>query len=82
MSEISGFLRCSCWAKFDCKIKFSTPSEREKICEIESLIRKQSKVLSTEESVLATYFMFISIVSETIWYVGFCKGYYFGSSWL
>ena len=50
----------------------STPSI--KVCEFESLIRGQDKILSTIESALENNFLLISFLSESIWYVGFREG--------
>ena len=51
-----------------------------KVCEFESLIRGQDKILSTKKSALENNFLFISFSSESIRYVGFCEGWYFASS--
>ena len=79
MSGTSAFLRRSCWAKSVRKSPVSTPS-RIKVCEIDSLIRGQDKILSTKESALENNFLFVSFLSESILYLGFCEGWYFGSS--
>ena len=57
----------------------STPS-KFKVCEFESLIRGQDNNLSTKVSALANIFLFISFLSESISYVGFCKSWYLGIS--
>ena len=51
-----------------------------KVCEFESLIPGEDKILSTKESALEINFLFISFLSESIWYVGFYEGRHFGSS--
>ena len=79
ISGTSAVLGCSCWAKSDKKIPVSTPSKIE-VWEFESLIRGQDKILYTKESALANYFLPSSFLSESIWCVGFCEGWYFGSS--
>ena len=68
-----------CLRFYDRKNPVSKPS-KIKVCEIESLIRGQDKILSTKESVLENNSLFISFLGESIWYVGFCEGWYFGSS--
>ena len=79
MTETSAFLRRSCWAKSNRKFPVSKPS-KIKVCEFESFIRGQDKNLSTKESALEKEFLFISFLSESIWYVGFCGGWYFWRS--
>ena len=56
MSGTSVFLRRSCWEKSDSKTPVSTPSNI-KVCEIESLIRGQDKILSAKECALANKFL-------------------------
>ena len=80
ISGTSAFLRRNCWANSDWKIPVSTPS-KNKVCEFESLIRGRDKILSTNESALEKNFLFISFLSESTWYVGFCESWYFGNSW-
>ena len=55
----------------------STPSKII-VCEFESLMREQDKILSISESVHS--FLLISLFRESIWYVGGCSVLYFGSS--
>ena len=79
MSGTSAFLRRSCWAKSNRNIPVSSPS-KTKVCEFESLMRGQDRILSSKVSALENNFLFISFLSELIRYVGFCEGWYFGSS--
>ena len=79
MSGTSPFLRRISWANSDRKIPICTPS-KIKVCEFERLIREQDKILSTKESALENNFLFISFLTESIWYVGFREGWCFGSS--
>ena len=81
MSGTSAFLQRSCWAKTNAKTPVSAPS-KSKVCEFESLIGGQDKVLSTKGSALENNFLFISFLSEPPWYVGSCEGWYSGSSCL
>ena len=73
MSGKSAFLRRSYAEISDRKIPVSTPS-KIKVCDFESLIRGQDKILSAKESSLENNFLFISFLSESICYVGFCEG--------
>ena len=59
MSRTSAFLRRICSAKYDNKTQVFT-SMNIKVCEFESLIRGQDKLLLTKESALANSFLFIS----------------------
>ena len=78
MSGTSPFLRRSCWAKSDNKTLVSTPPNIE-VCDFESVMRGQDKVLSTKESALANSFCF-SCFSDSIWCIGFYSAQYFASS--
>ena len=76
---MSASLRRSYWAKSDRKIPVSTPS-KIKLCEFESLIRGQDKTLSTKVSAFENNFLFIPFLSQSIWYVRFCEGWYYENS--
>ena len=78
MSGTSALLRRSCWTKSNRKTSDST-SSKIRVCEIECLKRGQYKVLSIKVSALEKNFLFI-FLSESIWYVRLCEGWYFGSS--
>ena len=78
---MSAFLRWCCWTRSDSNTPVSRISNI-KVCEFESLIRGQDKILLTKESALAKSFLLKSLVSESIWYVGFCSVWYFGRSCL
>ena len=78
MSGKSAFFRRKCRVKSEINTPVSTPSKII-VCEFESLIRGQDKILSTKESALQNNFLFTSFLSESIWYVGGCSALYFGS---
>ena len=70
MSGTPAFLQLNCSAKSDWKNVVLT-SSGNKVCDCESLIRRQDKILSTKESALANGFLFISFLGESVWYVAF-----------
>ena len=65
MSGIAAFLQRSCWAQSNRQTPVSTPS-KIKVCEFESLIRGQDKILSTKESALENNLFLLSFLSESI----------------
>ena len=64
MSGMSSYLRRSCWLKIDSELLVYTPS-KTKLCEIESLLHGQYKILFSEKYVLANVFLFTSFLSES-----------------
>ena len=79
MSGTYTFFRRKCRIKSEINTPVSTPSKII-VCEFESLMREQDKILSIRGSALENNFLFISFLSESIWYVGGCSAFYFGSS--
>ena len=79
MSETSAFFRRKCSVKSEFNTPVRTPSKII-VREFESLMREQDKILSIRVSALPNSFLLMSVFGESIWYVGFCSGLYFGSS--
>ena len=79
MSGTSAFFRRKCRVKCEINTPVSTPSKII-VCEFESLMREQDKILSISVSALPNSFLFMSLFRESIWYVGGCSALYFGSS--
>ena len=79
MSGTSAFFRRKFRVKSEIKTPISTPS-KSIVCEIESLIREQDKILSIRGSAFPDNFLLLSLFRESIWYVGGCSALYFGSS--
>ena len=75
----SAFLQRTGWAKFGGKLPASTPSNNI-VCDFESLIRGQEKILSTKQSGLANSSMFVCLLRKSYCYVGFRSVSCFGSS--
>ena len=81
MSGPSAFIRCNCGIKSENSNRVSTPSIFI-VCEIETLMREQDKTLSIRVSALPNSFLLMSLFRESIWYVGDCSAFDFGSSCL
>ena len=79
MSGMSAFFRRKCRVKPDLNTPVSTPSKTI-VCEFESLMREQDKILSIRLSALPNSFLLMSFFEESICYVGGCSALYFGSS--
>ena len=79
MSGTSAFFRRKCRIKSEINTPVSTPSKII-VCEFESLMREQDKILSIRESALPKCFLLMSLFRESIWNVGGCSALYFGSS--
>ena len=73
------FFQRKCRVKSEIKTPVSTPSKII-VCEFESLMREQDKILSIRESALPNSFLLMSFFRESNWYVGGCSALYFGSS--
>ena len=79
MSGTSAFFRRKCRVTSENNTPVSTPSKNI-VCDFESLMREQDKILSIRESALPKSFLLRSLFRESIWYVGGCSALYFGSS--
>ena len=79
MSGTSAFFRRKCRVKSEIKTPVSTPSKII-VCEFESLMRDQDKILSIRESASPNRFLLMSLFIESIGYVGGCSALYFRSS--
>ena len=77
MSGTSVFLGRKGRVKSEINTPVSTPSKII-VCEFESLMQEQDKILSIRLSVHT--FVLMSLFRESIWYVGGCTALYFGSS--
>ena len=76
MSGTSAFCRRKCRVKSEIKTPVSTLS-KVIVCEFESLMREQDKILSIRVSALANSFLLR--FRESIWYVGDHSAVYFES---
>ena len=72
MSGTSAFFRRKCRVKSENKTPVSTLSKIY-VCEFESLMREQDKILSISVSALPNSFLLMSLCRESIWYVGVVK---------
>ena len=74
MSGMSAFFRRKCRVKSEIKTPVSTPSKII-VCEFESLMREQDRILSIRESALRNSFLLMSLFMESFWYVGVVQLY-------
>ena len=79
MSGASTYFRRRCRVKSEVNTPVSTPSNFF-VCEIESLMREQEKILYFGVSALQNSFLLMSLFRESIGFVGGCSGLYFGIS--
>ena len=79
MSGTSAFFRRKCRIKSEINTPVSTPSKIN-VCEFESLMREEDKILSVRVSALPNSFLLMSLFRESIWYVGGSSALYFGNS--
>ena len=78
MSGTTAFLRRSCWAKSNRKNPVSTPSKL-KFVNLRAWNVDKTKFCQPK-NLLWEIIFFTSFLSESIWYVWFSEGKYFGSS--
>ena len=71
MSGTSAFFRRKCRVKSEINAPVSTQSKIS-VCDFDSWMREQDKILSIRVSALPNSFLLMSLFRESIWYVGGC----------
>ena len=66
------FFRRKSRVKSEINAPVSTPSKIN-VCEFEILTQERDKILSIRVSALPNKFLWISLIRESIWYVGYCS---------